>query len=263
MDMQEIKQGDEIKVEGELYNVGESFCLYDTLGVVSNVSSLSQVPPGWFASFAAMGAANDYHFFDIRNMSVCDKAYNNQDTRDQTSFGYLLKNLSVSFFTPYVSQVQDGESTAVEVFHNAIWCAEMPQNSSVSLRVNQDEHLNCNAMMLGSGPGPVGGGVGQGFFGADTESVAVMAHTQGVGDIDNPWSFPIPLGIPRRAAISVVVRPSEWMRRYLLALTGPYNYNFVTAISPAIVRAKFPVMFGIRVTMHGMRLVQPRGAYRA
>ena len=267
MNEQNIRKGDEVSMGGERFNVGEDFDLYDTVAITGDLPNLQPQPPGWAATFAALGAMNSHHFFDIRNTSVCDKAYNNQDTRDQTPYAYLLNRISCTFFAPQVAtQAQTLVAGWQEPWHTPTWLAEMPQHASINLKVNQDEYLNANCLMVNSGNGPVGGGWGQRFVtvpmpGGGSEASAFSAMSQGVARLGNAWTYPIPLGIPRRAALSVVITFSEWARAKLQSLTGPYNYSFFDVGESSL--ALFPVMFGIRVSLHGMRLVQQRGDYAA
>lgn len=254
-----------IEIEGQSYNVQESFALYDTVAVLSNLSTLSRQPAGWYPSFALMGAANDHHFFDIRNKSTTDRAYCNLDVRDQFAFAFLLKHISVNFFCPYITtQVQNTDNNFLEPFQSAFWSGELPQHCGLTLKINQDEHLKANCLELGAGPTPVGGGAGQGFVEQApfaTQPAMLGTLGQGVSTLDNAWEFPRPIGIPRKAAVSVVITPSEWARQNLQWRHGPYSYTFLD--DEVTANFKSPVMFGIRVTLHGNRLVQPRGSYRA
>jgi len=127
--------------------------------------------------------------------------------------------------------------------------------------------LTIAAMMPGAGSGPVAGGYGQLADHGDGNSAAFPqswdAGCQGVPDRRNGFVFPYPVNIeiPAKAAISVTLKPSEYARRMLQTLAGPYNIPFQnTTLDGTVSPGAF---FGIRVTMHGIRGVQQRGEAHA
>jgi len=246
--------------------IGESFSLFDTVAITTALEDLSISPPGWFGSFAAFGAATDHHFFDIRNKANCQLPYNNQDSFD-LSFGFRVRKFAIQFFAPMVAnQYLSGAMQAdwMEDKHTPMWMSEAPNHCGFELQVNQDVRLKGNCAMINSGVGPVGGGWGQ--FGLSTGAteigspVALSSGSQGTPDLDGPWCFPDTLDIPRRANVAVIITPSEWLRRMIADVwTGPGRYQLRVDET----KTNKPTMFGIRVSLHGERLVQPRGQYSA
>lgn len=252
---------EKMKIEGETYNVEETFPLFDTVGVTGYLDSIQPTPPGWFPTFAAAGAANDISFFNVRNKATCGLAYNNQETRDQTAWGYLLRAIGVQFFAP-PSAIQIDDNNYQESLHSSLWSADLPIHSSLTLSINQDDYLKVNTQMCGAGIGPTFGGYGQyGTLSVSGTGVAQGSQTNGESMLKNMWHFPDPIGIPRRAAISAKIKFSEYGRRLLQALRGPHSHQFY---GPAYAQAiKLYSFFGIRVILVGQRLVQQRGELHA
>jgi hypothetical protein len=252
---------EKVTVEGQRYNVEETFPLFDTVGVTGYLDTIQPTPPGWFPTFAAMGAANEISFFNVRNKATCGRAYNNQETRDQTAWGYLLRAIGVQFFAP-PSAIQIDDDSYQEGLHSPIWEADLPIHSSLTLQINQDDYLKINSQMVGAGVGPTFGGYGQyGTLSVSGTGVAQGAQTIGEPMLRNMWHFPDPIGIPRRAAISARIKFSEYARQLLQALTGPHSHQFYTPAFAGTVL--IPAFFGIRVILVGQRLVQQRGELHA
>jgi len=257
-----------IEVQGEFYNVGEKYTLYDTIAVVRNLSSLSKQPPGWYASFAAFSAATQHSFFNVRNEGNTDDAYCNLDTKDQTAFAFLVDSISVSFWGSGYA-IQDevyGEGDYNRMFlSNPVWQALIPFNASLTLRVQQDEKLKANALMLSPGHGPWGGGYGNN--GGTSAATAVFANcaittqTQGIPAPDALFRFPNPIKIPRRAALSAELSFTPWARAYLAAQVGPGWASYWDATYENELQAN--IMYGIQCALNGTRLVQQRGALHA
>lgn len=248
----------------EFKNVREDFVLYDTVAVYPLLSQLSIVPPGWFASFAALSNANNLSFFDIRNRANCDLAYCNQDTRDQTAFAMEIEAIGVSFWGPGVaSVVNPGQPFAIWTANKLpFWEGDLPQHCSLKLRVQQDEKLKLNALMAPAGVGPTGGGFGNmGGVGSMT-GTALSAASQGVAHLTNQWMFPEPLRIPRRASIGVQIELAEYARQVVRTWSDLGEYQWVISVDPGITQSA-RLMWGITVAMSGKRLVQQRGELHA
>lgn len=252
-----------IQIGSEYYNVRETYPLYDTILITQDLTSLSIQPPGWFATFAAFGAAQDYHFFDTRNRANTGVPYCNLDTRDTMPFGYWLRGLSVKFFAPVINPLyENAANEVIDTQEGAFFQAEAPQHCGVTLRVNQDIRLKLNAMMLGGGDGPNFGGYGQ-IDPADAAYNALpgmFTANQSIPDEKNYWMFPEPIGIPRRASVSVVITPMQWLRTILQAFHGPNAYAFADTAEAVINPSG---IYGIRVAFYGNRLVQQRGQLHA
>lgn len=182
-------------------NVKERWYLYDTILVSPWISTLPSAVPGWYSTFATLGAADDLSFFTTRNKSI-GLAYNNQESRDQIPFALIAETLSVDFFSPSVANHKGlrtvkenwfgevlpphpewfpqppeeagggGQEADDIVLHARIdtmspfWSAELPQHASVVFRTNQDDRLRTNAAMLPPGSGPIGHVRGQGALNA-------------------------------------------------------------------------------------------------
>lgn len=252
---------DQVKIENEYYNVEETFPLFDTVAVTERLPSIHPTPPGWFSTFAAMGAANDIAFFNVRNKATCGRAYNNQDTRDQTAWGYLLRSVGVQFFAPPIASLLDADNY-MHMQNNALWEAELPQHAALTLRINQDDYLKINVAMVNAGIGPTIGGWGQ--FGGQaigSQHMVSGANTQGEPLLKNMWHFPEPIGIPRRASLSATIKFSEYGRQLLQVMPGPDSIYYRGPVwgQSLLINA----FFGVKVVLVGQRLVQQRGELHA
>lgn len=246
-------------------NVLETYPLFDTVGVYAGVGTLATRPPGWFASFNAMGQSVDIPFFNQRNVASAGAEYCNLETRDQTPWPFVLKKINVAFFAPSnAAQLITGNLDLLEHQQTPIWEIDLPRHFGVEVSVNTDVRWSGNAMMPGAGAGPVGGGWGSLSLAEGNDASqpgAFSASGQGVADRRNSFAFPVTIDIPKKAAISVTLKPSEYARRLLQAMAGPHTLKFQNAEHSAYV---YPgAFFGIRVTMHGTRGVQQRGEAHA
>lgn len=254
---------DVVQIGEEFYNVRETYPLYDTILITQNLTDLSSQPPGWFATFAAFAAAQNHHFFDTRNEANVGIPYCNLDTRDTMPFGYWLRGMSVKFFGPVQNPLlEDAVNNVIDTQEQAFFLSEAAQHCSVTLQVNQDIRLKLNALMLGAGDGPVFGGYGQidPASAAYDEMPGMFGCTQSNPEEKNYWIFPKPIGIPRRAAVSVIVTPVQWLRTVMGNFHGPYSYSFADNSEGRLYPSG---MFGIRVGFYGNRLVQQRGQLHA
>lgn len=255
-------------------NVLEPQTLYDTVLVGPYVSELTY-RDGWYTSFNGIGAANEIPFFNVRNRNH-GLAYNNQDTRDQMAYGMQVYSIGVQFFSPPVASqgvirtLNGGSLYAVEEIHSAIWDADLPQNSAFEFRVNQDVRLKQVCAAAPSGMGPSGGGMGHGdptvwpSDSAPANNVSFMKGmtTTGIPELTARWPFPVPIDVPARASVSVVVKFSEWARELLQTMKGPHYLLFCDD-THSVPTVPTKSMFGIRVSLQVKRLVQQRGQYHA
>jgi hypothetical protein len=247
-------------------NVLETYPLFDTVCVYRDLADLATRPPGWFASFAAMGQAIDIPFFNQRNVASAGPEYCNLETRDQTPWPFVLKKVNIHFFAPSnVGQDIVGQNEIVEYKHSALWELDLPRHFGYEVSVNTDVRHSAAAMMPGAGTGPVGGGYGHlalsGNGPATDAPSAMQAGGQGEADRRNGFVLPVTIDIPKKAAISVTLKPSEYARRVLQNLAGPWNISFNNAGGGGYRRVG--ALFGIRVTLHGTRGVQQRGEAHA
>ena len=250
----------------EFKNVLETYPLFDTVGVYSGVNALATRPPGWFPSFLAMGQSIDIPFFNQRNVASAGAEYCNLETRDQTPWPFVLKKVNVAFFAPSnAAQLILGGLALIDTKSSPLWEIDLPRHFGVEISVNTDVRWQGNAMMPGAGAGPVGGGWGMlaevGGGPAPNAPSAWSASGQGVADRRNSFAFPVTIDIPKKAAIAVTLKPSEYARRLLQAMPGPNNLTFVNAAHSTMTTPG--AFFGIRVTLHGTRGVQQRGEAHA
>jgi hypothetical protein len=244
-------------------NVKEDWTLYDTVAVSPYSDLLPHPIPGWYNSFAALGADDDISFFTSRNKSI-GLAYNNQESRDQIPFALVAESISVSFIAPACSSQQGTSGSPAEGRVDAVsafWAAELPGHASMVFRTNQDERLKTNVSMLPSGYGEVGFAMGQGDMSAlDGVNGSVSCMGMGRSHLKYRWVFPTGIGIPKRATIGVSVRLVEWARTLLNSLWGPGSTLYKDSEQANVY---VPSMFMIQVSVSGKRQVQQRAEYHA
>lgn len=249
-------------------NVAETFPLYDTLGVTPMLPTLSTRPQGWFETFLAAGQAIDWQFFNQRNIASAGKEYTNLETRDQTAWPFTVNGITVHFFSPSAAFQHYTTTVQLQVWNSlfsALWEADVARHFGLEFWVNQDAKLRINAMMPGSGGGPVVGGYGG--LGLEegqqptpgTIPWTVHAGGQGNATIKAHYAFPEPVEIPVKAAISVKLIPGEYVRRLLQALPGPHTF----ALGGFQGNPYVSCFYGVRVTLNGIRYVQQRGEAHA
>lgn len=251
-------------------NVKEQWFLYDTILVSPWTATLPHEVPGWYSTFVALGAADDLAFFNVRNKSV-GLAYNNQESRDQIPFALTISTMSVGFFAPACSsQLGDLDQGSVRGRVDqisAFWENEVPQHTSVILRVNQDERLKSNCAIVAPCYGPIGSAMGQGDMGAAAGcNSSVTLGGMGRAHLKYRWNFPTGIGVPRRATLNVTLRMVEWLRTLFGNLWGPGNNEWIDYVAgpPESEELVYkPSCFMVQVLLTGKRQVQQRGEYHA
>lgn len=252
----------------EFMNVKESWHMYDTILVSPFLDTFSHPVPGWYSTFAAMSQTDSLSFFDSRNKSV-GLAYNNQDSRDQIPFAFVIESISVGFFAPTIPQIgvaSSGEYVPgrADTF-SSFWNAELPEHVSAILRVNQDERLKTKASMLPAGYGAYGNMMGQGAtsdVGGNNQSVS--CNNMGRAHMKYRWEFPTGIGVPRRATLAVNLQLTEWAKDVLNTLWGPGYHRMYDWDDGAITEdLEKPSCYMIQVLLSGKRQVQQRAQYHA
>jgi len=251
------------RVEKKFENVAEIWTLYDSTLITEDVDNLS-FNEGYFANFAAVGAANEIPFFNVRNRNS-GLAYNNQDKKGQMPYAMLIYSIGVQFWGPSTTLYYNNSGTpdGSNTIQTALWETEIPKHTSLELWTNQDNRLTINSLMSSAGVGPVGGGYAQGSTEAPqlqypTPNITKTSNNQGVATLTNRWGFPNPLEVPRTANLSVILKMSEYARQLLGAMDGA-NLQAFKAVAADNSWVFKPACFGIRVYLTGMRLVQQRG----
>lgn len=256
-----------VQVGPEFYNVGEEYTWYDTVAIRQDLDQLSKQPPGWYTTFALFSGANQHSFFNVRNTANCDDAYCNQETRDLTAYAFQADSISCSFWgSGYCNQQFAYPATpyARLWLPNALWQAQLPFESSLTLTVQQDDHVRLNTLMASPGYGPWGGGwANQGNAGqavVTTNHPNISWQTQGLPRPSARFRFPNRINIPRKAAMKVELSFTAYANDLLSGMPGPGTTTYYNTSDQS---AEYPVMYGITVGLHGRRLVQQRGELHA
>lgn len=248
-------------------NVREQWLLWDTVACFNTTGLNFTNPTGWFLNYAAMGAANEVDFFNVRNRRA-GLPYCNQDSRDNMPYGFRCTSLGIGFFAHSITQsptwaVDETFSPDDNVSH--IWMNDLPRHANITFRVQQDDILKTTALFAAPGYGPVGSGYGRGSPSTlPTDNSNGYDHTanvitQGQPMLANRWVFPLSIDIPRRATINVKLKFAEWGRQLLQTIPpGLLNFGVDDGASDI---AQTPTFAGIQVSFGGERLVQQRGQH--
>jgi hypothetical protein len=259
--MGEEYQQEGFGAEGEAYtNVGESWAIYDTVQIRSDIPKGSNLG---YNSYAALGSPNAIPFFNVRNSGEVGEAMCNLETKDQMPFAYWANSIGVRFSAPLginePPHVEEGAISGVSnMSAHAIFVQEVPLFAVLKLKVQQDEKLihTCYLAPEGSGPFGIAGIVGAGVQGGNTSigAVGVTSLTQGYPSLPNRWPFPVPIGIPRGATMSAQIVFTDYCKELLKAMPGPSEYGFYNSVA-----SKIAACSTIRVSLFGNREVQQRG----
>lgn len=250
-------------------NVVEKFMLYDTIGIYyPPYPSTIQTPDGWFATFAALGAANDLNFFNVRNRSV-GLMWCNQDKRDQLAWPFWIESIGVTFW----SQPWTGAPTwdidytfSPEDYSSHIFVTDLPRHCGVTVRVQQDDRLKTHAYFCSPGYGPFGDGFGRGQPGSMVDLAHDNAHShhlavtnQGTPIYSNRFRFPVALEVPRNSPLNVRLTFTEYGRQLLQTL--PWLNSWMGQVHGTDDIVALNHFAGIQVSLVGKRGVQQRGEY--
>lgn len=257
-------------------NVAESYALYDTIIVCSEMYGKEKSINGWFYNFRDF-AANDKHtFFKNRSIGNSHLAYCNMDSVDNVDFVFNAITMGVRFFAPVIHDaLQDTQSPYGPVLinenNNAWWLFDLPKHCGIDFRVQQDVIVeNC---CMGTPPG-YGPRLGSGTQPAtdpnaniNSTPFKITAGTMGEPAIDNRFPFPYPVRIPRNATIEANLKPSLYARYVMENMSGPEDWvsdgEFVAETPANTDFWKMPVRYGIQVSLYGYREVQQRAQYHA
>jgi hypothetical protein len=261
------------KIVKDKVNVAETWSLHDTILVCNTYYGAEQNINTWFNSFFDFSRPERHFFFKNRTKGTAGLPYSNRNNADTMDFAFVAFTWGISWFGPSVAvqgtpSIPDGAAAGdvaqIDPYSTIFWQSELPNQSAIQLKIQQDvvAELPCSQCMPGYGPS---GGNGAAFDLAAPVANAsrpMMNNviTQGPPFGSNRWRFPSPLGIPRTASIEAILDMSQYSRDALAQMTGPFNVAFQSqAGGPPY--TFFPARFGVQVALHGVRMVQQRGQY--
>lgn len=259
-----------------IQNVMEPWTIYDTIVICPNMYGNEANVQGWFPTFAAFGAQQEHRFFKSRNEAMCGLAYNNMQSQDRSDFAFHALSLGLAFqgpCFPFESDTQ-GELRPPPAINNGnFFQFDLPNHVGVEFRLAQDVRLDASPYHVPPGYGPRVSGVSQGLDNLvippatdGNVSSGVVVGTQGEPTKDNRFYFGSTIEIPRNETFEVRITLSEYARRILANLGGPWSYLWgqpTVGEVPAILPYRFPVRYTIQCALHGLREVQQRGALTA
>lgn len=253
-------------------NVAETWSIYDTILVSNTFFGAEQNINTWYSSFANFSRPERHFFFKNRTKGTAGLPYTNRNNADTMDFAFVAFTWGISFFGPSVgvqglASLPDGvvgDVSQFDPYSTIYWQSELPNQSAIQLKIQQDivAELPCSQCMPGYGPSGGGGAAFELPTPPDNQSIPMMNNviTQGSPFHTNRWRFPSPLGIPRTASIEGILDMSQYARDALAAMNGPFGIAF-NQDSGAPPFHFLTARFGIQLALHGVRMVQQRGQY--
>jgi len=231
----------------------ETFDYYDSVLIGQNQSEKSD---GWYEDWAALSAANEINFFNIRNRATSGVAYCNLDAEGQFPVGYLMDSIGVEFMCPTI-QGQWTPGAGVWNPNAYPWTQWMDMLNQASLRlyIGQDEKFNAPVSTLPCGYGMQGrvAGVNNVIQFSANQAMGTVLNN-GQPDRGNRREFPIPIEIPRTAIVRAVIEFSDIVRDNMSRMQAPgFLYGAVSG-------GQVPAILGVKVSIGGTRIVQLRNA---
>lgn len=257
-------------------NVAESYPIYDTVIVSTELFGKEKSLNGWYTSFVDFAADEKHTFFKSRTIGNSHLAYCNMDSADNIDFVFKAFSLGVRFFAPVMPEgFNEIIVSPAGMNENVIpfWLFDLPKHVGLDFRVQQDVIVENTALATPPGYGPRGGGGAMPDADAsgtypNQAAWKVVTGTQGEPVIDNRFPFPEPIEIPRNTPIEANLYLSSYVRQIVGGWTGPRAWVLPTeeqTAQPAGQGDYFSVntRFGIQVSLYGYRMVQQRGQYHA
>lgn len=257
-------------------NVAESYPLYDSVIVCSELYGKERALPGWFNNFRDFAANERHTFFKSRTIGNSHQAYCNLDSADNVDFVYKCYSIGVRFWGP-VSPDTINRITGSPYGMNEnvlpFWLFDLPKHCGFDFKVQQDTIVENTCLATPPGYGPRIGGGAQ----PATETEApypnqtpwkIITGTNGEPVINNRFTFPSPISIPRNATIEANIYPAHYARYMMENLDGPESAVLPVEEAnnqPGLDADYFliPNRFGITVSLYGYREVQQRGQYHS
>jgi hypothetical protein len=233
-------------------NAAEAWAIYDTIQIRTGVTEKEG-----YASYAALGAAPTWPFFDQRKQDI-GIAYTNRDSNEGLEFAFEAYSLGVRFVAPegIVEPVEAGPLGPDNPKSHMIFSRMIMEHVGFKFKVRQDDKLIHSAYIAPDGLGP--GNISS-LASNDALSIYdVGSYSNANGDphISGRWKFPAPIQMPRGSTFSLRMEPSNYCRDLLQVMPGPGAYTFsISGVEGAKAANAL-----IRVDLIGKREVQQRNA---
>ena len=229
-------------------NVEENYEIYDTVLIGKGVD---EKYPGGFASYAAMAAADEVPFLNIRNSSEAGKVYTNITSKDKLPWGFFMESIGIKFFVPTPIKVVDA-SLSAELAKAKFFMTTLQEHAYLDFLIREDTILTIKPTMIPSGTSAIG----------HESSVAGAPHSylvsNGQAYVKNRFSYGRnPVAIPRDTPIKASLRFSELGKELLTAMGEVGDLEF--GITGTEVEVHNTAM--IELSLRGFRLVQQRGEW--
>lgn len=231
-------------------NATEAWAVYDAAQIRSDI----EMDKLGYKSYAAMGALDEWPFFDQRKSDV-GIAYTNRDSNETLEYVFHAYSLGVRFVpAPCIVEPQ-GQSNGADHNHlvHQILNQALLEHVGLVLRIQQDDKLIHQATLAPDGAGPSGISIGIQGGVAPFAGAGAYCSTNGEPLLANRWKWPDPVSIPRGATFSVRLRPSKYLKALMSIMPGPGDLTFDNGTAH-----KIPACALMRVDLIGKREVMQR-----
>ena len=235
-------------------NAYESWSLYDTVVIASNVESLFN-GQGYYASYNDLGVPAEIPFFNVRNQSVGTQ-YCNLDSANKLPFVFHCYSIGIDFEAPLVTGQQELDANNNGPRQSNLWFqSELVKHAGFIFRVSQDEKLVNTCTLMPSGQGIAGWQTNVDTDG-EAQAIGLSNAQSGSPEKGNRWKFAQPIQMPREVNFDGRLIFSPYAQDALRKMVGPNDWN----PQPGVSGTSWPMASTIRVTLYGKREVQQRNA---
>lgn len=226
-----------------------AFTLYDTMMVGQGASTLD---PGWYDDFGEMASQDRLLFFQGRKANSL--AWTNQPG-ERRDWQFQAQTVSLEMFCTYPNNGEFVSQPLDASFFPAMW-SQLAQSLSMQITMGDAADIVWQSPLsfVPTSSAPTGTNY------ASAPAPAVVQGNSGVPiKQNNILKFPGGgLDIPAKSKIEVALSIASQMRTLLTnaALPAP---GFVEIAGAGGVTVRAPLLYGLRILMHGIRRVQLRG----
>ena len=201
----------------EFQNVRQDNFIYDMIRIGTDVPAI----PGWFNTFTAFAAKDDYHsFLDVRTESQCTATYTNIRKLGGLDYPFICVDMGMEFSYPNPANTPafDGDRAAAKLF-----CETIPKHCNVSLFIGGADNkiLTAKPDFLPYGYGTTGQQVGGNLVSYASIFTAGQSHAS------NAFKFADqPLVIPDNKYLALRLTLSTTAKNILNQMVAPQPVVF-------------------------------------
>lgn len=244
-------------------NAVEAWPFLDTVNIGIGQSAVNK--SGWYESFAELSQETEIPFFNQRTRSGVGIMYNNMDSAEQVSYGFMCYSIGVEVNIPSMADLTPTYPVLIDQSNswNYPTFVDMMKHAAFRLQVSQDEKMLAQPSSLPAGSGSPGFFTGENSSQALTAMGSYHSYSNGIAHYDNRYKLANPIAIPRNRNIAGALIFSTYARECLSQLEGPgYTPLNNAALGGDLEEVAIEACCQLRVTLYGKREVQLRNEQR-